>query len=272
MNNNTPVEIDTELARIYNDRAEQIAKADRSARQIQSYENSTYNHGQYADAIANNRKAIEAAQVEIDRLTIEALPLEAEYAARRWTRYFLVDNTNGHVHSSMNCSTCFRTTQYAWLVQHSGMAADDLVELAGEEACTICFPNAPVATLNRPSLLTTPEREAAAKAREERAAKKAIADAKKAANSITNPDGSTIRFGKWDTVTTVSAAWRDLTDAILTVERMEQMPAETRNNDYLVTVKEKIVVLFAALEAKFGDINEELSKKVNAKAKREGLR
>jgi hypothetical protein len=97
-----------------------------------------------------------------------------------------VTNTGGHVHKSRSCETCFVTTQYAWLTEQSGMSAEALVELAGESACTVCFPWAPVSTLNKPSRLEAPERKAAREARE---AEKAARLAKKIEKGLT-PDGS----------------------------------------------------------------------------------
>jgi hypothetical protein len=68
----------------------------------------------------------------------------------------------------------------------------ELVELAGEDACSVCFPDAPVSVLNRPSRLSVPEKEAAEKARVERAKAKAERDAKNAEKAIFMPDGSPV--------------------------------------------------------------------------------
>ncbi len=62
-----------------------------------------------------------------------------------WTRFFLVQNANGHIHSSLQCSTCTRTTRFAWLTDMSGLTASDAVEAHGERLCSVCFPDAPVA-------------------------------------------------------------------------------------------------------------------------------
>jgi hypothetical protein len=85
------------------------------------------------------------------RLLAEAAPLEQEFAARWWSRFFLVTSSDGHIHSSMSCSSCRPTTTYGWLPNMSGMtqeqAMDALDEMGpGRSAlCSVCFPDAPVA-------------------------------------------------------------------------------------------------------------------------------
>jgi len=91
-----------------------------------------------------------------------------------WTRAFLVINSNGHVHSSMDCSTCFSTTRYNWLVQYSNDDEATIVSDAGQDACTVCYPSAPADVLNRPSVIITADKIAKAEA-------KAIRDAKRQA-------------------------------------------------------------------------------------------
>jgi hypothetical protein len=74
-------------------------------------------------------------------------PLHAEYAARPWSRFFWVQNNGGHVHSSMNCSTCNRgvtLTSFGWNPDLSGLDEAAAVAKLGPSLCTICFPSAPV--------------------------------------------------------------------------------------------------------------------------------
>jgi hypothetical protein len=98
-----------------------------------------------------------------------------------WTRAFLVTNANGHVHNSMDCGTCFPSTRFEWLTQYSSDNENTIVELAGELACTVCFPSAPADILNQPSTIQSKnraEKEAAsAKAAEAKAARTAKAKA-----------------------------------------------------------------------------------------------
>jgi hypothetical protein len=66
-----------------------------------------------------------------------------------WSRFFSVPG--GHIHSSMNCSTCNRNgndTVFAWLPKLSGLTEADAVADQGARLCTICFPSAPVEYTN----------------------------------------------------------------------------------------------------------------------------
>jgi hypothetical protein len=169
----TPVEIDTEINRLNHEIASLHAQAVQQTKLSGAYAKRGEDH---AAAVA----AATASDLTTKAFVLEqqASTLEGEYWRRgRWTRYYLVTNSNGHVHWTQDCSTCFIDTQFAWLTQFSGTSHEDLVELAGEKACTVCFPDAPVETRNRPSKLTTPEREA-------REAKKAAAKAAKEAASF----------------------------------------------------------------------------------------
>jgi hypothetical protein len=194
----TPVEIDSAIADAYGKIADLTGnrmRAERTIAIIDDIEPGSYaSHlPQYSPASrAKLVQQVERFQAAINTVyTDELSPLDAEYYRRgTWTRYYLVDNTNGHVHKDQSCNTCFPSTKYAWLVEQSGMSAEDLVEMAGEDACTVCFPWAPVDQLKKKSRLEAPERK---KARLEREAKKAAAAAKKAAKAITNPDGSPLK-------------------------------------------------------------------------------
>lgn len=137
----------------------------------------------YADKRNDCLAAIDKIQHEMDKY-------ETEFDARGgWTRAFLVNNANGHVHSSMGCSTCFPTTRYHWVTEYSGADENTIVDAAGERACTVCYPSAPVETLNRPTKMFTPDEVQAQKDREARAAAKVERDAKKIEKALT-ADGS----------------------------------------------------------------------------------
>jgi hypothetical protein len=110
----------------------------------------------------------------------------------------LVLASNGHVHKSQDCSTCFPTTRYNWLVQYSNDDETTIVEDAGQDACTVCYPSAPAETLNRPSRIVTADKIAKAQAKAEREAKKAARIAKEKANAPTK-SGEFLYYkeGKW---------------------------------------------------------------------------
>lgn len=141
-----------------------------------------------ADQRESGRQAVAAydRQEEIkDQIREEMADCHAVWLDHRWTRAFLVTNTGGHVHSSMDCSTCFDSTRYEWLTGYSGADEDEIVKAAGEIACTVCYPSAPSEYLNRPPNLisaTRAEREAAAA---ERATAKAEREAKRKAKAPT---------------------------------------------------------------------------------------
>ena len=112
----------------------------------------------------------------------DCAPLEAEFAEHRWSRFFLVQNTGGHIHSSMGCQTCFADTQFGWLPELSGQDERSAVEAHGEILCSVCFPSAPSAWTSGVSRVV-------AAAREERSAAKAARAAKKLEKALM-PDGS----------------------------------------------------------------------------------
>ena len=63
----------------------------------------------------------------------------AEFTRRGgWRRYFLVVNSNGHVHRERSCSTCYPTTQYAWLPALSDCNEAAMVAEYGSDACSVC--------------------------------------------------------------------------------------------------------------------------------------
>lgn len=99
----------------------------------------------------NRRKAAEALdkrhelRTRKDHIQARIDALNATWEANgRWSRFFLVTNSNGHIHSSMGCSTCRPSTNYAFLVEMSGMSEAEAVEAQGPVLCSKCFPSAPV--------------------------------------------------------------------------------------------------------------------------------
>lgn len=185
----TPAQIDAELAKLYTERsiaADQKINARRILAEIAA-DKIGYRSYQAADYQAR----IEAAEATIARVNAEIAPLEAEYAARGgWTRAYLVDNSNGHVHNTTACSTCFPTTTFAWMTDYSGKDEAEIVESAGERACTVCYPTAPVEALSRPTQMFTKDEIAAQERREALAAKKAAA----AAAAVIDPATGKVLF------------------------------------------------------------------------------
>jgi hypothetical protein len=202
----SPVEIDTYLADNYaaeqraRTKVSQYAESIRSAADKRPWRERRAGGGpSLAEAIevvkaqggyvARYVEDLAQAQAEVAALVAAAEPYEAQYEARRWSRAFLALSSNGHVHSSRSCSTCYsprydeRTgewkpgTAFGWFPQYSGLPEEQIVADAGERACTVCYPSAPVDVLKRPTKFFSEDELAKAKAREEREAKRAAKEA-----------------------------------------------------------------------------------------------
>lgn len=191
----SPSEIDTVLAANWTEQAKlqvqllrYVADEQRVKDQI---DKAVVRSGDAPSYLVRDRRSLAAA---IDKLIQErsvlivaSAPYEAEYLQRRWSRYFLVTNSNGHVHRGMDCSTCYSTTEYSWLPELSGCDESVMIEEFGEKACTVCFPSAPAnPAFHAPGRR---DREAVAARDAEKAEKQAAKDAK----AITAVDGSPLK-------------------------------------------------------------------------------
>lgn len=94
------------------------------------------------DSFRDARQAVEETTEQIEERN------EVFRARGGWSRFFLVENNNGHIHSTMDCSTCRPTTRFSWLPSVSGKSEKDAVEEHGPMLCSICFPTAPVEWTN----------------------------------------------------------------------------------------------------------------------------
>jgi hypothetical protein len=192
------VKIDTQLSSWYDKRWDAISKLESAEDSIKFYEKYYPNS---VEKIHESRDKAAKVKLEISFINIEIGKLNAIYDQDPWTRAFLVIASNGHVHSSMDCSTCFPTTRYQWLIQYSNDDEATIVEDAGKDACTICYPSAPAEVLNRPSRIVTADKVAKAAAKAERDAKKAARIAKEKANAPTaSGEFLTYKEGKWTRV------------------------------------------------------------------------
>ena len=181
----TPVEIDTELARLWGEMDRIDSYRIEYVRRVRKGE---AGDRFYAREIEENRAKVAEYGAEIAKLRIEAEPFNDEFTRRGgWHRYFLVTNGNGHVHREMHCHTCYPTTRYAWLIDLADCDEVAMIEEWGEKACTVCFPDAPTNPLyNRPSRRdreAREAREAEKRTREEAKRKKAEAAAERAAKA-----------------------------------------------------------------------------------------
>lgn len=218
----TPSEIDAQWAEI-NGRAAAVrgrieANIERIERNDQLIVGGRYMASQVDRMLTQTEtlgQEVLALREQLAGIVAETLPHKAEWAARGgWTRAYLVDAHNGHVHRSTACGTCFSTTQFYWITDLSGASETEIVDQAGDSACTMCYPTAPVAldpTFRKASRIEEPARR---QARIEREQAKAARAAKAAAAGINNPDGSELR-SRWGALRTERAAQIELVDNIV---------------------------------------------------------
>jgi len=174
----TPVEIDTRLAEI----SEKFAIAQMRADQYGKLAAEAIAKGEYWAKYHAPDYAKTAAEYQstADALAPEIAALNGEFTARGgWTRAFLAvtNGSGGHVHRNRSCTSCYVTTEYAWMTEFSGQTEAEIVDAAGERACTYCYPSAPVEVLDRPTRMFTKDEQRIAAERAERAAKKDAAAA-----------------------------------------------------------------------------------------------
>lgn len=179
----TPVEIDSKLAELYqregNARLEQI-RIERSLREAAERTAAGYaprSRFTEQDALAVYRS--------LEDIIEEQLPLEAEYERRSWQRYWHVTNNNGHVHTTTGCSSCFPTTEFAWRIDLSGLAPEQVVVREAHNACSVCMPIAPVEQRAARERFNREQREAKAA---ERQTKKDAKAEKAAARAVKHVD------------------------------------------------------------------------------------
>jgi hypothetical protein len=93
-------------------------------------------------------KRYDDAVAALDANRAAMAPLDAEYARRPWSRFYVV--AGGHIHRDRHCSTCNRgvyRTRFGWKPDMSGMNELQALTMLAEQQhvlCTVCFPNAPV--------------------------------------------------------------------------------------------------------------------------------
>lgn len=236
----SPSDIDVKLDALY---MKYVAVTERIGRNQQMIE-----RGRMLPYLIEQAKEQNAALTE-QRAGLQAqiLPYNDEYNRRPWSRAYYVNTPGGHVHKTPRCSTCRPTTVFTWLTDYSGKNEEEIVDAAGETACTVCYPDAPVDVLRKPrSFRIADDAE-----REERDAKKAAAAATKAAKAITAPDGEQLRLtGTWgEHIKTEASAKTELNRAYeLLYEDVAHYPVP--NRDFVEEKREDARRLVAALAHK----------------------
>lgn len=304
--NATPVEVDTELADLHGKRyrlayeheahMEDLRRSVKRHLKMDIYSKHVHVSREeinaYIDQLdpnhyngASQLREIERDSERLDQ--IHALDdqihvLNDVYLSRgAWPRAFLVTNSGGHVHKSMHCSTCFapgydasgnlrRGTEFHWLTEHSGKSEDEIVDLAGERACTVCFKDAPVSTLNKPTQMFSEDEKRKAEEKIEREKAKEE-KARKALEKAITPDGSPLAIpggGYPSPFKTEQAATTWAVDKIMYDRGFEYYAMDDQQREGVEIVKD-------AIGAKHGWTREEvdahLEKKIVAKAKREKI-
>jgi len=268
----TPVDIDNQLAVIYSEYYRKYDEIEKTESYIKSYERSIERPRSNEFTLARDKAGIakfenKKAALEAEALLIlnRARPMEEEYSKRPWTRAFLVDNANGHVHKNRACSTCTPTTRFAWLPDYSGSDESKIVDDAGKSACTVCYPSAPVDVLKRESRIELPERKAAHLERE--TAKKLKAE-KDAIKSIYTPEGGPLKIeGGYGVIKSARVAQIEAVDIYVTNKAV----AEGKTNGYYLRPEDVLKrerdfkTLVAALAHKFERSEEEQIKILAAK-------
>lgn len=106
----------------------------------------------------------------------------------QWNRAFLATSTNGHVHKTMDCSTCNKgnkTTQFELISEYSGDKEETIVNDAGERACTVCYHSAPVESLSRKTKIFSEDEQKATDEKVKKDAEKLVKQQKAATNAPT---------------------------------------------------------------------------------------
>lgn len=256
--NNFAVEIDTALASNYKLREDALMRKFSAQESLKRAEERTFHYGttpeEYRTRIAELEHHL-AVLAEIIK------KLEASYTG--WSRAYLVSNSNGHIHKSQNCVTCFDSTRYVWLTAVSGEDELRIAELAGEKACTICYSHAPSAYFLRECGLEDPS---VVEARAERELKKAEREAKRIATGIWNPDGTPLMGYEYGFTTRKSEIKNERTAQTIAVDLMVGIEGQRRDELEKERSRETIEDILIALAHKRGTSVEEQRALVSGKA------
>jgi hypothetical protein len=196
-------EVDGRIATAY------TAWVDALAAHARLAQKATCTESWYARYAAEAAELLPASQDKVDATEAAYGFVAAEY--KGWSRFYLVTNSNGHVHSSMSCTTCYPTTSYNWLTSLSGQSEAAVVAEYGSQLCTVCFPSAPVewtdgSTKGRQAQAAKAERDAAKAARAKAKTLKALSD---------DPRGVTVNYGgRKERLTTLAAAKQHIIEGL----------------------------------------------------------
>lgn len=109
---------------------------------------------------------------EYSTLLAENAALSEIWQEHQWSRFYYVQNNNGHIHKDTYCSTCYDTTRFAWLTDLSDQTEAEAVESFGKVLCSVCYPSAPTDWTDGEPIEKIKAREEAEVRKAERLAKK----------------------------------------------------------------------------------------------------
>ena len=307
LSNRAPDDIDGELARIYGEVGTAQSRRDSDfaylAKDVARYVLNRSHWGATATPteVENAVRGIEATTPEADRdfrikgiidrhdrlarmdeniaaLEAQMVPFNREFERRGgWNRAFLVvTNGTGHVHRNMACSTCRPTTRYHWVTEMSDKTEPEIVQAAGDRACTVCYSSAPVEDRNRPTTLFTPEERTQQASRVDRATAAQEKQAKKIANALT-ADGSEFkvectRFGyaQKESFKTERSATTWMVSNMADFHPDGYLLSDRTMDESMSQAHETIIEAIAAKHGKTVDeVKADIVKKVDAKLKRD---
>ena len=204
-------------------------------------------------------KETEEKEIKRDALTQKVIDNKEKLATLRalytgWSRAYLVRNSNGHIHKSRECGTCFPTTQYVWLTDMSGRDELEIAFLAGEKACTVCYAHAPSAYFLRQCELEDPE---VVEARRLRQIRKAEIEAKRLKTGIWNPDGTPLVVIEYAFSRYKTEVKAERTAQSIAVNMLVGIQSMARSPEEIERCKDAIETILIALAHKRGTSVEE---------------
>lgn len=132
----TPAEIDQRLGPVHHRHAVALGRLRHARKQVKRRPADIYWHGE-----------VERLTVALDEAADELWAFDDEWQKRGgWTRSWLcvTNGSGGHFHRTQFCQSLSNTSMLALAYSLSGADDTTLVDMAGSDACTFCYPNAPV--------------------------------------------------------------------------------------------------------------------------------
>lgn len=136
------------------------------------------------DLLSGLAREMDSLEPKLNEVSSRIRALNGVYLAYNWNRAYIV--SGGHVHNTPNrCPGLQAGTVTHMLPECSALTEAEVVELAGERACTHCYPSAPLSARQQASKLFAPDEEVKAERKIERQRK---ADEKEA-REVRVPEG-----------------------------------------------------------------------------------